>query len=110
MARLTLTDIQKAADKNYQSLEIEFGDDVLVLSNFLRLDKATRQRIIGELDRAGGGDEADHDMIDNLRSQLREAATDKKLFDKFSNLLGDDGAQWVEVSNAWIEKTQVGEA
>lgn len=103
MPKITLADIQEAADKKYGPLVIEGieGGDV-TLVNPLRLPKKKRQAMTAL-------DGSDGDVDDKLVEIVRLAAS-KGDADRLLKAVGDDLAALAEIMADYMGAAQVGEA
>ena len=102
MPSISLTDIQKAADRKYGPLTIEGvpGGDV-VLVNPLRMSKAKRAKL-AKLDADGDTDEK---LADIIRLAVDKPADAKRLLDA----TGGDLTYLAEICQRWTGSAQVGE-
>lgn len=108
MAKLTLDEIKKASKEEYQSLEVDLGSEKVVLRNALRLDKEERKRITD----LGNGlkSEEDADPEEVVREIVKIAVGDEAKFEALAEALGDELPDWMQILNAYMAETQMGEA
>lgn len=106
MASFTLDDIRAAADAKYGSTDIEFGSDVLVLRNALKLSKEERKELMATQDKINDGADQDDLVIEALKL----VAADKAVAQKFLDLVAGDMTVLSEVFSRYTQGTQAGEA
>lgn len=122
--KVTLDSIREGIEKKYQSFDIEFGDDTLVLENPMRLSKTSRdamlevQKTIAP-EKPKNGDEPKDVELDDVKMGFQEiiriTAKDKGVAESFIDEvaeLGDPDELLIlsDVFSAYMESTQAGEA
>lgn len=111
MATFSLDQLKADVESNYKALELEVGkDDVIELSNVLRLPKEDRTKVAGLLD---GLQEAiednDLDAIERDALEVLVLAAGKRGKD-LEKLLDGNVALIIDLLQKWQEGTQAGEA
>ena len=102
MPSFTLADIQAAADKKYGPVTITLeGDDVVTLTNPLRLSKANRDKLQA-LD--------DEDDVEIKLTGVIKAVASQADAKRLLAAVGGDLATLAQIVTDWQEATQVGEA
>jgi len=113
MTQVTLTDIQRAAEKKYGNYTVLIEDEVLTFLNPLRLPKEKR-KAIAELNTqefyAEGAAGADFDKWDMYRRIFELSAKTESHFQRLDEAIGDDPAMWEELFDALNTVTELGEA
>jgi len=116
MPKVTLADIQEAADRKYGDFIIELpGDGDVALPSLLRLPAEQRAQFMAvaeELKGIGEALKADPgaDMAAPLEKALRAACRTKRDGDRLVKACGHDPAVLMEIFRGYSEATQVGEA
>ena len=108
MAHFTLDSIREAADKKYDSTEIELksGDQVSLL-NPLRLPKEKRKQLMKIQDSLDG---EDADQEDVLADAIRLVADDEDKANELIKEVGGDLAVLAQIFELYTGDVQVGEA
>lgn len=114
MATFTLTDLKNEVSKKYAPTVIENGSDTYTLQNLLQLPEKTREEVMDLIDQLDA-DEDDDSSEPSLTRQLRifseailkveENGKGQELLD----LMGGNPALILELAQAWMNATQVGE-
>lgn len=107
MATISLTDIQEAAQERYADLEVETGDDTLVLVNALRLSKANRKKLFALLDKEDEAEDAAPEDIEDVFDDVFKIVASKA---HAATLIGYDAPVKATIFENYTKATQVGEA
>lgn len=112
----TLDSLREEADKKFSAFKIPLSDGTeVVLRNFLRLNKATRDAVqqgITALNAEADKAEGDLDAFDKKAAaaiKIIEAVADAN-GKKLTKEIDGDIALLIQVINAWMGATQLGEA
>lgn len=115
MATFTLTDLKNSVSKKYANTTIENGDKSYTLVNLLQLDPKKRAAAlelidgIGSKDDEGEDDSSIDDQIEIFTEVFKIVEQDGK-GDELVALLNGNAAMVLELSAAWSEASQLGEA
>lgn len=113
MTQVTLTDIQRAAEKKYGNYTVFLGDEVLTFLNPMRLPKDKR-KAIADLNTVEfyepGSAGAEYDKWDMYKRIFELSAKHESHFTKLQDAIGDDPAVWEELFDALNTVTELGEA
>lgn len=111
-----LDDMKQELERDYAPVEIEVGDDVVVLRHFMRLPTADRKAVMAVVHELPSQDEREamtDDQLEALESAiekvLRTVAAEGK-GGKLVDALGEDLALKSRIFNLWTESTDLGEA
>lgn len=118
--KLTLDDINKAADEKYESLEIEDADGQTVkLRNPLRLPKFERDALLAlakDEDNESKDEKDKDDEVDEAKTLARFKelllipADHKKVLEGIFEVWGDDLSIYMTVVDMYMKGVQAGEA
>lgn len=117
MATFTLTDLKNSVAKKYANTTIENGDKTYTLVNLLQLDPKKRAAVLELIEGVGSkGDDAEgeddasiDDQIEIFTEVFKVVEQDGK-GDELVKLLNGNAAMILELSAAWSEASQLGEA
>lgn len=115
MATFTLTDLKNEVSKKYAPTVIENGSETYTLQNLLQLPEKTREEVMDLIDQLDVEAEDEESTESSLSRQLRifseaiikveENGKGQELID----LMGGNPALVLELAQAWMNATQVGE-
>ena len=113
MATFTLTDLKNSVSKKYANTTIENGDKSYTLVNLLQLDPKKRAAALELIDGIGSKDDEDDSSIDDqieIFTEVFKIVEQDGKGDELVALLNGNAAMVLELSAAWSEASQLGEA
>lgn len=115
MATFTLTDLKNSVAKKYANTTVENGDESYTLVNLLQLDPKKRAAALELIDGIGskGEDDEDDVSIDDqigIFTEVFKVVEQDGKGDELVELLNGNAALILELSAAWSEASQLGEA
>ena len=103
----TLESLREEVEAQYKPVELQVGDQLVTLTNLMRLPKKKRD-IVMEKVAIIDADDDDVAAMDGVSREILLEVSDKPQVLK--KALGDDFALTMKILTLWMESTQVGEA